>query len=190
LESDERVLSRFLHKYYVKSGLIFLFVFVLFFSCCAEKKIFNELEDMKLTSPAFKNNTLIPKVYTCDGEELSPPLVFDEVPANASSLALILEDPDAPYGSFIHWLVWNLPVTAAGLDENKLPEGAIQGLNTEKTNKYIGPCPPSGTHRYYFRLYALDEMLKIPASSDKKSFEAAIKAHIVAQTEYIGLYKR
>jgi Raf kinase inhibitor-like YbhB/YbcL family protein len=174
----------------VKSRLLLLIAFILLLSCCAGNNSFNELGHMKITSPAFRNNTEIPKVYTCDGEELSPSLVFEKVPGDAVSLALVLEDPDALSGTFIHWLVWNIPANAKGIDENKVPAGATQGQNTEKTNKYIGPCPPSGTHRYYFRLYALDIMLKLPSSSDKKAFDAAIKGHVLAQTEYLGLYGR
>jgi Raf kinase inhibitor-like YbhB/YbcL family protein len=174
----------------VKSRLLISFAFILLLSCCAGNNSFNELGDMKITSPVFRNNTGIPKVYTCDGEELSPPLVFENVPGDAVSLALVLEDPDAPSGTFIHWLIWNIQADAKGIEENKVPAGATQGLNTENTNRYIGPCPPSGIHRYYFRLYALDTMLNLPAASDKKAFEAAIKGHVLAQTEYLGLYGR
>jgi len=138
-------------------------------------------------SPAFENNKLIPSKYTCDGEDVSPPLTIEGIPEKTKSLALIMEDPDAPAGLFIHWLVWNIPLTDE-IQENSVP--GTEGLNTNKKNSYHGPCPPGGTHRYYFKVYALDTPLNLGALSEKKVLENAMQNHILAQGELIGLYRR
>ena len=140
-----------------------------------------------MKSPAFKNNKLIPSKYTCDGEEVSPPLTVEGIPEKTKSLALIMEDPDAPAGLFIHWLVWNIPPSNE-IQENSVP--GTEGLNTNKKNSYHGPCPPGGTHRYYFKVYALDTLLKLGAFSEKEVLENAIQNHILAHGKLIGLYRR
>ena len=123
---------------------------------------------MQIISAAFKSNQPIPSKYTCDGKNISPPLEFKDVPQNASSLALIVDDPDAPGGDFVHWLVWNIPPTVLSILENFVPEGAVQGTTDFGNKKYGGPCPPSGTHHYFFKLFALDANLDLPPSSTKK----------------------
>ena len=145
------------------------------------------MKELRVKSPAFENNKLIPSKYTCDGEEVSPPLTVEGIPEKTKSLALIMEDPDAPAGLFIHWLVWNIPPTDK-IQENSVP--GIEGLNTNKKNSYHGPCPPGGTHRYYFKVYALDTLLKLGALSDKEVLENAMQNHILAYGELIGLYRR
>lgn len=150
---------------------------------------------MKLTSPAFEANQLIPRQYTCDGEDISPPLNWDEPPANTKSLALICDDPDAPRKTWVHWVVYNLPPTTRSLAENistndnNMADG-LQGLNDFKKLQYGGPCPPGGTHRYFFKLYALDTILELKSGATKAEVEAAMKGHILAQAELIGLYSR
>ena len=145
------------------------------------------MKELTVKSPAFENNKLIPSKYTCDGEEVSPPLTVEGIPKKTKSLSLIMEDPDAPAGLFIHWLVWNIPPTDK-IQENSIP--GTEGLNTNKKNSYHGPCPPGGTHRYYFKVYALDTLLKLGALSDKEVLENAMQNHILAYGELIGLYRR
>lgn len=145
---------------------------------------------MKITSPAFNNNGMIPKKYTCDGEDVNPPLDFHDVPENAKSLALIVDDPDAPMGTWVHWLVFNIPPNCKKINENSVPEGAKEGINDFRKYGYSGPCPPYGTHRYFFKLYALDCELKLTGSISKKDLEKAMEGHILAKTEIIGLYIR
>ena len=145
------------------------------------------MKELTVKSPAFEKNKLIPSKYTCDGEEVSPPLTVEGIPKKTKSLSLIMEDPDAPAGLFIHWLVWNIPPTDK-IQENSIP--GTEGLNTNKKNSYHGPCPPGGTHRYYFKVYALDTHLNIGAFSEKEVLENAMQNHILAYGELIGLYRR
>jgi len=144
---------------------------------------------MKLTSPAFGNNGNIPPEFTCDGSDLSPQLDIADVPSNAKSLVLICDDPDAPVGTWDHWVVFNIEPSAKEIHKGSEPKGQ-PGNNSWNKTGYGGPCPPSGTHRYFFKLYALDTMLNLPQGSAKKQIEAAMQGHILAKTELIGLYKR
>ena len=150
---------------------------------------------MKISSPAFKHHEKIPGKYTCDGENVSPPLVIEDTPKNAKGLVLICDDPDAPMGTWVHWVVWNIPADAGGLEENipkekKLDDGACQGITDFQRHGYGGPCPPGGTHRYYFKLYALDTELDLPGNSTKAALEAAMQGHLIAKGELMGKYKR
>ena len=142
---------------------------------------------LKISSEAFRDNELIPAKYTCDGANVNPPLNIEHIPESAQSLTIIVDDPDAPAGIWVHWIMWNIPVTHQ-LKEN-IAHG-IQGLNDFKQNKYGGPCPPSGIHRYFFKVYALDAVLALPANTNKLQLEKAMSDHIVAFGELIGLYKR
>ena len=145
---------------------------------------------LKLSSPAFRHSDSIPSKYTCDGADVNPPLVIENAPLNAKSLALIVDDPDAPAGNWVHWVVWNIDPTTDEIRENTVPSGALQGINDFRKHDYGGPCPPSGTHRYFFKLYALDMMLSLGPKANKTELERAMKGHIVTQGELIGLYKR
>lgn len=145
---------------------------------------------MQITSPVFKNNESLPIKYTCDGSDINPPLTFSEIPENTKSLALILDDPDAPSGDWVHWVLWNITPDTKEIPEDSVPKNAIQGLTSDNTNKWGGPCPPSGTHHYQFKLYALDTMLNLPTFSKKKGLEKAMTAHILDQTILVGLYER
>jgi hypothetical protein len=142
---------------------------------------------MKISSPEFAHNQLIPKKFACEGEDINPPLVIEDVPAKAKSLALIMDDPDAPLGTWVHWVVFNLPVIPR-IEENSIP--GKQGITNSGRKGYHGPCPPSGTHRYYFKVYALDTMLDLKEGISKGALEKAMQGHILAQAELIGLYKR
>jgi Raf kinase inhibitor-like YbhB/YbcL family protein len=148
------------------------------------------MEPLNLSSPAFKHNGSIPSKYTCDGSDINPPLVIENVPLIAKSLALIVDDPDAPAGTWVHWVLWNISPSTNDFRENTFPQGAEQGMNDFRKRSYGGPCPPSGTHRYFFKLYALDTTLLLGQHTTKAALEKAMKGHIVAQSELIGLYKR
>jgi len=143
---------------------------------------------MQLKSQAFQNGKLIPGKYTCDGKNVSPPLVIMDAPKETKSLALIMSDPDAPHGTFLHWLLWNIPPKVTELKEGESP--GVKGKNDFGKPGYGGPCPPSGIHRYVFRVYALDIMLNHPESSTKQQVEAAMKGHILQSAELIGRYSR
>ncbi|MBF0559307.1 MAG: YbhB/YbcL family Raf kinase inhibitor-like protein [Nitrospirae bacterium] len=148
------------------------------------------MSDFMLSSTAFQNNGSIPSKYTCDGSDINPPLAIENIPSGTKSLALIVDDPDAPMGTWVHWLVWNIAPNTNVIKENDVPKGALLGLNDFRKQPYGGPCPPSGTHRYFFKLYALDTTLGLPAGAKKADIEKAMKGHVLAQTQIIGLYKR
>ncbi len=145
---------------------------------------------MKLTSPAFKNNQNIPEKYTCDGENLSPPLFISDIPVGTESLVLIVDDPDAPSGCFVHWTLWNISPQTTEIPEGKIPENAIEGITDFGKPGYGGPCPPSGIHRYFFKIYALDTRLELDSSATKEDIEEVMEGHILEKAELIGLYQR
>ncbi len=145
---------------------------------------------LELSSPAFNRLGFIPQEYTCDGKDVNPGLVIKNVPKNAKSLALIVDDPDAPVGTWVHWLLWNMSPDMHTIKQGSVPEPAVQGINSFKKHEYGGPCPPWGIHRYFFTLYALDTILTISPASEKPVLEKAMKDHILAQTELMGRYKR
>jgi len=151
--------------------------------------------DITLTSPAFQQGEAIPVKYTCDGEDISPPLQWVNLPAGAANLALVMDDPDAPNRTWVHWVMFDLPSGTAGLPEGASPAagqpgGGIQGANSWNRNSYGGPCPPSGTHRYFFTLYALDTPLGLSADADKEEVLSAMEGHILGQGQLMGTYKR
>jgi hypothetical protein len=146
---------------------------------------------MKITSSAFQNNENIPPKYTCDGENVSPPLEISEVPAEAKSLALVVDDPDAPLaGGFVHWAVFNIAPGTNNIGENSTPQGAVEGMNSAGRTGYTSPCPPSGTHRYFFKLYALGTMLSLDSSATREDVEKAMEERILDQATLVGLYQR
>ena len=149
-----------------------------------------------LTSSAFSSGGEIPQQYTCKGSDTSPALQWSGAPAKTASFALIMDDPDAPAGTWVHWVMWNLPASAHSLAEgvakrDQLDDGSRQGHNSFKKAGYNGPCPPGGaTHHYYFRLYALDTMLDISTGSSRGQFDAAMKGHVLAEADYMGTFHR
>lgn len=145
---------------------------------------------MQLTSSAFAPNQPIPSKYTCDGEDASPPFTIADVPAGAKGLVLIVDDPDAPRGDWVHWTVWNIAPDTREIIEGTIPTGAMQGMTDFGRTGWGGPCPPSGAHRYQFKLYALDVELALPPSSRKSDIERAMAGHILEQTVLVGLYQR
>ncbi len=144
---------------------------------------------MTLKSPAFGEGEAIPRKFTCDGADVNPPLVIRGVPKEAKSLALIVDDPDAPRGLWVHWLVWNIDPGIEAIEENSVPAGAALGTNDFDKTVYGGPCP-SGKHRYFFRLYALDGMLDLAPGAEKTDLEKALEGHVLARGELRGTYTR
>ncbi len=143
---------------------------------------------MKITSSAFENREQIPGKYTCNGENINPPLKFSEVPGEAKSLVLIIDDPDAPGGTWIHWIVYNISPNLREVGENSIPDDGEEGTTTFGKPGYGGPCPPSGVHRYFFKLYALDKTLSLEKNPDKETILRNMQGAIIAQAELIGLY--
>ena len=177
-----------------------LTVLMLFFPLqCKKQSNFEttqgEKTGLEIKSKAFEEGGSIPKKYTCDGPDISPPLSWSSVPNGTKSIALICDDPDAPVGTWVHWVLYDLPANINNLSENippnkTLKNGAKQGTNDFRKIGYGGPCPPGGTHRYYFKLYALDTQLNLNPGSTKKQLLKAMKGHILAQAKLMGKYKR
>ncbi len=145
-----------------------------------------------ITSTAFEHNNVIPGQFTCDGKDISPKLSWTGIPAGTKSLALIMDDPDAPMGTWDHWVLFNIPPHISELKENikSLPEGTIEGRNSWNNTGYGGPCPPDREHRYFFKLYALDSILSIVNGVTKEELEATMQGHIIAECEMLGRYNR
>jgi Raf kinase inhibitor-like YbhB/YbcL family protein len=151
--------------------------------------------EIKVTSPAFEEGGLIPPKYTCDGVDISPPLQWEAVPEGTKSIALISDDPDAPVGTWVHWVLFDLPAETKELAENiptdrTLPNGAKQGTNDFRKIGYGGPCPPGGTHRYFFKIYALDTRIELSAGATKRELLKAMEGHVLGQGQLMGKYKR
>jgi Raf kinase inhibitor-like YbhB/YbcL family protein len=148
---------------------------------------------LEVTSPSFTHEGAIPLEFTCDGADVSPALSWTAGPEGTQSYALIMDDPDAPRGTWVHWVVWNIPqpsLVDAIPAREALDDGTMQGMNSWPKRGYGGPCPPSGTHRYYFKVYALDATLDLPASTNKEALLKAMEGHILAQGELMGTYQR
>lgn len=145
---------------------------------------------MKITSPAFGNNQRLPARYTCNGEGINPPLKFSGVPPETQSLVLIADDPDAVSGTWVHWIIYNIDPSVREVSENSVPASGIQGSNSSGKPNYGSPCPPSGTHRYFFKLYALNKTLTIQGEANMETIQNAMKNSIISQAELIGLYSQ
>jgi Raf kinase inhibitor-like YbhB/YbcL family protein len=182
-----------------KSSLLLLIIGIAFCNLCAKgpeaKKGTKHMDTIKITSAAFGQMQPIPPQYTCDGADISPPLSWSGLPAAAKSLVLIADDPDAPAGTWVHWVLYDLPPTIDRLPENipktdTLAGGGKQGKTDFNRIGWGGPCPPGGTHRYFFKIYALDTMLNLSAGKTRTEIEKAIKGHVLAKGELAGTYKR
>lgn len=155
-----------------------------------------EVEKIAMSSAAFAQGARIPEKHTCEGENISPEISWDEAPAGTESLALISDDPDAPGGTFVHWVLYNIPKEKRGLPEgvpkkDTFEDGSVQGRTDFGRVGYGGPCPPPGRpHRYFFKLYALDKKLDLPAGASKSDVERAMEGHILGKGEIMGLYER
>ena len=148
----------------------------------------------EISSPAFAKGGAIPSDFSCDGRDVSPALTWTEPPAGTQSFALIMDDPDAPMGTWVHWVIFNIPASTRNLTEGtptdpQLSDGSLQGKTSAGSSGYHGPCPPSGTHRYFFKLYALDTLLSLSDKADKKELLAAMEGHILANAELMGTFK-
>jgi Raf kinase inhibitor-like YbhB/YbcL family protein len=146
------------------------------------------MKELVVRSPSFQANTLIPKKYSCDGEGVNPPLTIEGVPKESKSLVLVVDDPDASGGTFDHWVVWDIPPSTTKIAEHSIP--GTEGLNSAQQKRFMSPCPPSGTHRYFFKVYALDVELKLDTKTTKRDLERALQNHILSRGELIGLYHR
>lgn len=169
------------------TGFLVIAAIMLSASCAKAQIEKGGVDKMKLSSPDFEHNAVIPAKFTCQGKDINPVLIIDDLPAGARSLALIVDDPDAPMGTWVHWVVYNIPLISR-IKENSIP--GTQGSNDFGRKDYGGPCPPSGTHRYFFKIYALDTELNLPEGISKKDLEKAMQGHILDQAELIGLYKK
>lgn len=145
---------------------------------------------MQLTSSAFEHEGQIPKKYTCDGENINPPLTISEIPDGTKSLVIIVEDPDAPSGTWVHWTVWDIDPNNTEILENITPRNSTEGITDFGSTGYGGPCPPSGEHRYYFRAYALDDTLNLDSVTTRSLLDRFMKGHIIADAELMGKYSR
>lgn len=146
-------------------------------------------ENMRISSPAFENRGIIPDKYGCKGDDVSPPLRIENMPGETKALALIVDDPDAPMGTWVHWFAWNIE-PCDQIPESSVPEGAVLGKNDFGKLEYGGPCPPSGTHRYFFRLYALREKLDLTEGSTREDLEQAMEGKILRKAELMGTYSK
>ena len=164
--------------------------FIVFFSL-GLSAFFANAEAMQLASTAFENGATIPVQYTCDGQNIHPPVSFVDIPKNTRSLVLIVHDPDAPAGDWTHWTLWDIPATMQQIAENEMPKGAVTGMNSFAQTGYGGPCPPSGQrHHYAFDAYALDTSLILSNQNTRQELLHEMKPHILAQAELVGLYGR
>ena len=145
---------------------------------------------MKITSSAFQEGGNIPSRFSRDGQNVNPALRIEGTPSDAKSLLLIMDDPDAPVGLFTHWLVWNIDPKTTEIAEKSVPKGAVQGTNDYSTIGYGGPQPPSGTHRYYFKIFALDQILDLKPGAKRAEVDAAMSGHVIAQGELIGRFSK
>jgi Raf kinase inhibitor-like YbhB/YbcL family protein len=147
-----------------------------------------DFKTLRISCAAFQDGGLIPKRYTCDGENISPPLDIEGIPVQAKCLAIIVKDPDAPAGTWVHWLIWNIPVTHHLKEKNV---HGVEGVNSFQMNGYGGPCPPAGKpHRYFFKIYALDDLLPLPAGTQCHAMEKSLSKYILAYGEMMGIYQR
>jgi len=147
-------------------------------------------QSMKLTSPAFENDQKIPALYTCDGKKIHPPFGISNVPAGTKSLVITIDDPDAPNGTFSHWVIWNIHPDAAVIREGEVPTESQEGTNSAGSAGYTAPCPPSGQHRYFFTLSALDATLGLDGKARKADVENTMRGHVMAQSLLVGVYSR
>jgi len=145
---------------------------------------------MKIESTAFGHEGKIPSQYTCDGENIHPPLSFSAVPSQTRSLVLVVDDPDAPSGTWVHWILWNISPRIKSIGEGNIPQGVAEGTTSFGATGYGGPCPPDGEHRYFFKLYALDIEIELPKETTKEKLEEVMLGHVLDKGELIGYYSR
>jgi Raf kinase inhibitor-like YbhB/YbcL family protein len=181
----------------VKMGFklaMFSLIILLGAGCISKEEV--NMEKISISAEGFKDGTTIPDIYTCKGKDISPSISWNGIPAGTKSIALIMDDPDAPGGTFVHWILYNVPAQTQklleGMTHDKtLADGSMQGMTDFGRTGYGGPCPPPGKpHRYFFKIYALDSMINLPPGASKKQLENAMAGHILAKGEIVGIYKR
>lgn len=177
----------------MKPSWILPIAFLFLFACTSDQA--SHSETMKITSTVFEHTESIPSKYTCDGDNVNPPLEFKDVPEGTVSLALIMEDPDVPKsiredGMWDHWVTFNISPAVVGVREDSRIEGGVRGKNTKGKKKYGGPCPPDREHRYFFKLFALDTMLDLKKGATKTEVEEAMEGHVIEVAQLIGRYER
>ena len=170
--------------------IFFVLMFIVLFVSTTKAEEAIRARDFKISSPAFENSGTIPKKYGCGGDNVNPPLRIENVPPETKSMALIFDDQDAPGGSYVHWVLWNIDPGTKEIKEGSVPEKAVQGMNGFKKNSYGGPCPPTRPHRYVFKVFALDTFLNINPASTKPVLEQAMKGHVLGETQLKGTYKK
>jgi len=177
-------------KWWVIIIAVLLFVAPIFFVIKKSKLTISsqQISNMKLTSPSFLEGEIIPARFTCKGNNTNPPLTISDIPGNAQSLVITLDDPDAPIGVFHHWLLWNISPATLNILEDSTPPGAIVGNSSAGKQEYVGPCPPSGSHRYVFTVYALDTTLTLPPEARNEQLVQTMVGHIIGQTMLIGKF--
>jgi hypothetical protein len=185
---------RYHQAFWFRRGIVFLTLGFMIVSAKIGQKG-GQAMAFELTSPTFTSGAAIPRQYTCDGKNISPPLQWSDPPSGTQSFALIADDPDAPMGTWIHWVLFNLPASTRALPEAVPPEamlsdGSRHGQNSWRRLGYGGPCPPRGTHRYFFKLYALDTALTLSVGANKEQLLQAMEGHMLMQTELMGVYTR
>ena len=174
------------------TGIVFLLLLII---SCSGGESEDRVMDIKISSPAFQDGGMIPKLYSCDDKNISPPLNWSNLPPETKSIAIIVDDPDAPVGTWVHWVIYNISPDTSSLEEavpaeKILPNGAYQGKNDWGRIGYGGPCPPGGTHRYFFKIYALDSVPELKPGINKAELLKAINGHIISEGKIIGKYKR
>lgn len=177
----------------VSLALIGYFVFGSVGSTSRQEKrseVSNKSDNMKITSSAFGDGQVIPPKYSCDGEEVNPPLKIEEVPVQTETLVLVVDDPDAPGGTFTHWTVWNINPGVGDIEEDSVPRGAVEGTTSFEEVGYGGPCPPGEKHRYRFKVYALDKELSLKRGASKEELDRALEGHVIEKDELVGVYSR
>jgi Raf kinase inhibitor-like YbhB/YbcL family protein len=175
----------------MKRQLFYLVLFILIFIVSYVMGESGAKTDaFKISSPAFENGGEIPKKYTCDGVNVNPSLKIENVPPNTKSLALIFDDIDAPGGSYVHWILWDIDPMIKEIKGNSVPEGGVQGMNDFKKRSYGGPCPPKRAHRYVFKIFALDRLLNLNPNFTKKDLVKTMEGHILSRAQLKGVYKR
>jgi Raf kinase inhibitor-like YbhB/YbcL family protein len=172
------------------SRIFFVLIFIVLFVDTTMAAEVTQTRDFKISSRAFENSGTIPKKYGCGGDNVNPPLRIESVPPEAKSMALIFDDQDAPGGSYVHWVLWNIDPGTKEIKEGSVPEEAVQGINGFKKDTYGGPCPPTRPHRYVFKVFALDTVLNINPASTKLDLEKAMKGHVLGEAQLKGTYKK
>lgn len=174
----------------VRMSCILILVSLMLIAGCSQQEEVVNMGGMNISSPSFSDGGRVPDRYACKGENVSPRIDLQGIPDNAKSLAIIVDDPDAPLKIWVHWIAWNItPIST--IPEAELPQGSVEGVNDFGIHQYSGPCPPPGSvHRYFFKVYALDTMLDIGEDSEKADLEKAMKGHVLAQATLVGTFSR